>query len=145
MQGGDDRGRRGVPLHGSGGDHDLRERPAPPDHGADVVEHRTGRRGDDADTSREGGERPLARRVEQTLGLEYLLQALELRMEDAGALRVDKIDDEVQITALLINGNASMGQHLLSVLQRHAHVLALEERATNLARAVFQREVDMAR
>ena len=45
-------------------------------------------------------QRALARRVEQALGFELLLQALELGLPGADAGRLHEVDDELEVAAL---------------------------------------------
>ena len=59
-------------------------------------------RGDDADAAREAGQRPLAGLVEEALLLELRLEALELGVEDADALRLHEVDIELEVAAHLV-------------------------------------------
>ena len=60
-------------LHRGGGEDDLGERPAAGEDVGDVVEDRTGRRGDDAYTLGKGGQGALASFVEEAVGGELFL------------------------------------------------------------------------
>ena len=92
LDGADDAGDGVGALHGRRRKHDLGEGPAALEHVADVVEDGAGLRRDDADAAREARQRALARLVEQALFLEAHLEALELRLERAGALGLHEVD-----------------------------------------------------
>ena len=61
----------------------------------DVLERRAVERGDDANLAGEGGNRALARRGEEPLGLQLSLQLLERELQRAAALRLEMLADEL--------------------------------------------------
>src|SRR5437870_3552736 len=91
------------------GEDDLRERPATAKDVADVVEYSGGRRGNDADAGGEAGQGAFAGLVEEAVGGELLLEAFEFRLASAHSGRLYEIDDQLDVAALLVEGDAAVG------------------------------------
>ena len=86
--------RRIVALHPGGADDDPGGRMPPRQDAQDVAKRRPVERRDDADAPRQHRQRPLARGVEQSFGLQLALQLLERRLQRAEPLRLERVDDD---------------------------------------------------
>src|SRR3989454_8304837 len=126
------------------GEDDLRERPATAKDVADVVEYSAGGRGNDADAGGEAGQGAFAGLVEEAVGGELLLEAFEFRLASAHSGRLYEIDDQLDVAALLVEGDVAVGEHLGAAFERRAAVLALEHDASNLSVRILEGEVDVA-
>lgn len=72
-----DLGGGAFALHGHCQQLHFDQREAPAQHADDVADHRTGGRGQDRQPAHEGGQRSLARQLEQALRLQTRLEFLE--------------------------------------------------------------------
>ena len=91
----DHRGGRTLPLHAAAGHEDLRAREAAVQHPQEVLQRSPGRTGRDADAGGQERKGSLARRVEETLGGEPVLELLECQRPGARAARLDLLDDQL--------------------------------------------------
>ena len=98
-------------------DEDVEPGVAPLERPQDVDDGRAGGRGDDADRLGPERELPLARRVEQALGLELLLELFEGQLEGALALGLDAVDDELVVAARLVDVDLAPADDLQPVLE----------------------------
>ncbi len=143
----DDLRRRPLALHrGRVEDHRDR-RVAAPQRRQHVAQRRRGPRGDHADRTRVGGERPFRRRIEQPLALELVAQTEERLVERAEARRPHELDVQLEIAARLVKGHerAHLDLHSVARLPVEEHPAAAEHDAAHLRGAVLQREIEMAR
>ncbi len=140
-----DAGGGAFALHRDRPEQD-RAREAAGDGGADILQHRALRRGDDAHHRRQQRDRALAFGVEQALGGQALLQELDPREQRAGAGIFHPLDDELVGGALAIGGDAAGGDHLDPVLghEPEARDGALPDHAGDLGRLVLEAEIDVA-
>ena len=98
-----DRQRRALSLHGRGRDQNRQRKPTVGDPD-DVAHDRPLRRGHDAEPARQKRQRPLARRIEEPLGAEALLELLERQRQRAGPRRLDVGDRHLETAARFVEG-----------------------------------------
>ncbi len=116
---------------------------------ADVVEDGAGGRGDDADAAGEGGQGALAALLEEAFLLQLLAQQLELGVTQADALGLDEVDDDLELAAGFVDGDAAVDDDLGALCQviddagRAEHGGA-EQDAAQLSVFVFEGEVGVA-
>ena len=112
----------------------------------DVVEHGSAGGGDDADGAREGGQRALAGGVEEAFGEQARLELFEGELQGPRAARLQRLGDELELAARLVDGDAAAHQDGESILRAEAEELGLaaEEHDRKLRFAVLEREVDVA-
>src|SRR5690606_18695451 len=101
---------------------------------------------DDANATREPWQRPLARGIEEAFRLELLAAALELGLQRAHPGGLDEVDDELQLAARLVHGDAAVRDDQRAVLQLATvgEVVAAEEGATQRRVLLLKSEVDVA-
>ena len=140
-----DAGRRFRALHRGRIDHHTRERPAPPQGDADIVQRRAGGRCDHADARRRGRQIPFVARVKQSLFIQFALQQFKFPPQRAFAGVFQIGDHQLQIAARLVEGNARAHQreHAVRRPARQAPLPPREQRAANHRIAFFQREIKM--
>ena len=97
------RGRRIGALHRAGVDDHPHLRRTPRQRRQHIVQRRRGRGGDDAQRRRPGGDRALARGVEQPGRLEPRLEAQELLVQRAGPQALHRLDHQLQLAARLVD------------------------------------------
>src|SRR5439155_9134631 len=139
-----DADRRLCALDGRGREDDFGEGPAAGEDVRDVMEDGAGGRGNDADAGGEAGQGAFAGLVEKAVGGELLPEAFEFRLASAHSGRLYEIDDQLHVAALLVEGDAAVGEHLGAAFERRAAVLALEHDASNLSVRILEGEVDVA-
>ena len=134
------------PCTRTGDDQDAKIAEAPADDVEHVADGRAGGRGHDADHAGEGGQRALARLLEETLGLEPALELLEGVLERADPLGLEQLDDQLIFAARGIEIEAAEGEHFHAVLglEAHAPAAATEEHRAELCRLVLQGEIRMS-
>ena len=81
----------------------------------DIAERRSGERRDDADLRRQRRQRPLARKIEEALGLELLLQLLERQLQRAETLRLKVVAEQLILALRLVDGQPPARHHAQSV------------------------------
>jgi hypothetical protein len=115
-------------------------------HPDDVLDDRAGRRRHHPDPPREEGEAALPRRREQPLAGQLLLELLEREREGPGPGRLEGGDRQLELAALLINGQPAPAAHAQPVgdLQPQAARLAREHHAIDLRLAVLEAEVEVS-
>jgi hypothetical protein len=138
----DSRGDRGGAfgaLHGGGIDEKVEARVAAANDLDDVVEDRAAGGGDDAEGAREGGQGALAGGIEESFGEETGLELGEGELEGTGATRFQRLGDELELAARLIDGDSAADEDGESVLRLEAEELGLaaEEHDGKLRLAVF--------
>ena len=111
-----------------------------------VLEDGAGGRGDDADARGEGGEREFAGGVEEAFELEAVAKFFEGEAEGAVADGLERIGDELHLTAAFVDADAAAGENLQAILGTKAEQLRARSKddGRELGVAVFQREVDVA-
>jgi hypothetical protein len=134
------------PLHQAGHHDQLHLRSAARQGGRHIAQRRRAQRGDDADPARKIRQRPLARGVEQALGLQLRLEAQELLVERTLAGGLQGFGNELKLTARLVERDAATAAHALPVLRREAQLrgAAAKQRAAQecaLAVGILQAEV----
>ena len=113
----------------------------------DIADHRTGRRGDDADEARQIGDGFFARRIEQAFGGELALAFFEQRHQRAGTGWLDVFDDDLIGGFHRIGRDLAGGDDLEPLLQFRAQPAetAAPDHRVDLRTLVLDREVAMAR
>ena len=114
----DEIGRRVLALHARRPDDDPRGRVADGQDAEDVAQRRAVERRDDADASRQHGQRALATRVEEAFGAEPLLQLLEGQLERAEAVRLERVADDLVLALGGIHADAAARDDVLAVFGR---------------------------
>ena len=122
---------------------DPRQRPAPGDDAADVVEHGTREGRHDADTARPGRQRALSARVEEALGREACLGGLETKRQVSHPRRLEAVHVELVGALRLEDVHPPMRDDpdAGAGLQRHDHAIVAEDHAAQLCPLVLQREI----
>ena len=112
----------------------------------DVVENRATGRGDDTYAARKGGELALAFSFEEAFGLQLVAELLVGELECACAARFERVGDELELAARLVDGDAAAGQDREAILRAKAKKLGLAAKEDNgeLGFAILEREVDVA-
>ena len=143
----DDLGRRRFALDGGRVDDHRDRRVAPPQRRQDVPQRCSGLRSDHADRARVGGQRPLRRRIEQTLALELVAQAQESLVQGAEPRRTHELDVQLEVAARLVERDQRphLDLHPVARLPVEEHAAAAKHDAPHLSRAVLQGEVEMTR
>ncbi len=142
-----DVGRGAVALDARRRDDHVRVRIPPAEHLEDVADRRAVERGDDADLARQRRQRPLARRVEQPLGLQALLELLERQLQGAEPLGSMSLADDLVLALRLVDAEAAARDDVQAVLELELQRTAaadLNMTASQLRAGVLQREVDVA-
>jgi hypothetical protein len=134
-------------LHARRHDQQTLTRQPAPGHRQHVAQRgaRGGRH--DRDAFRQRRQLPLARGIEQALGVELPTQLLEGELERPDTLGLELADHELQLAARLVHREVAIGEHLhpLFGLEGHASGSALEHGGAKLTAVVLQREVDVPR
>ena len=112
-----DVGRRGVALDARRRDDHVRVLVAPAEHLEDVPDRGAVDRRDDADLAGQRGQRPLARRVEEALGLQALLQLVERQLPGAEALGLDVRADDLVLALRLVDAEPAAREDVLPVFE----------------------------
>ena len=112
----------------------------------DIADHRAGRRGDDADRTRQVGQKLLARRVEQSLGFKPLLALFKQRHQRAEPGGSTVSDHDLILRAARIGGQPSGEHHFKSglKLELDARGGAAPDHAGNAGALVLEIEIDVA-
>ncbi len=112
----------------------------------EVANDGPGARGDDADGFWEGGERALAFGVEEAFGFEAFLELFEGELERSGADRLHGFGDELHLSALLIDADATANEDVEAVFRAEAEEqgLTAEEDNGELRVSVLEREINVA-
>ena len=99
-----------------------------------------GRGGDDAQVSHRGGQRLLARGVEQPLGQQAGLEFLEGRLQRACPGGLEVLDNQLELAAALVQRHPAAQPYRVTVLWRELQPLVAvpEHRTPHLGAAVFQ-------
>src|SRR4029077_5394672 len=102
--------------------------------------------GYDADARRERGDRFLAFGGEQPFGFELGFELLECELKRSGTFGLDVFSGDLQLAAILVNGDAAADDDLQAVGGTKAEQArrGAEHHDTNLGVAVFQGEVKMS-
>ena len=113
----------------------------------DVADHRAGRRGDDADDSRQERQLALALGVEQPFGGERLAALLEQREQRALARQLHPLDDDLIFGAAGIGGELAGRDDLGAVLgpERERGRVAAPDHRVDAGVLVLQGEIAVAR
>ena len=112
----------------------------------DVAERCAVERRHDPDFGRQRRQRPLARRVEEALGLELLLQLLERQLQRAEALGLEVVAEDLILALRLVDADPAARDHAQSVFGLElqvAHGRAVHHRL-DLRAAILEREVQVA-
>ena len=143
---GDDGGGAVRALHGGGIDQQIEARVAAANDLDDVVQDGAAGGGDDADGAGEGGQGTLAGGVEEAFGEQAGFELLEGELQRARAAGLDRLGDELELAARLVDGDAAAHQDGEAILRAEAEHLGLaaKEHDGELGFAVFEREVDVA-
>ena len=128
-------------------EHDAGHRPAAREDRAHVAPDGAGRRRDDGDRPRLPGQRPLPRRVEQSLRRERGLELLEPDREVAEPRRLERLDVQLQRALRLEHVHPPVGDDLEPGLglERRPRTVVAEPHALELGTRVLEREVGVAR
>ena len=99
-----------------------------------------------APVSEEGGDRLLARGVEQALSLEFAFESLELGLEFADAGALDPLDDDLELATGFINAGLGEDADFHAVLHhlRARPFPCTEHAALDLRAVVLEREIPVA-
>ena len=137
---------RPVALHRRGIEDHRHHGRAARERGEDVAQRRGRRRGDHADGARVGGQRLLARGLEEALGAQPGLELLEGLEERAQPRVPHLLDGELVGPARLVDRDPGAHLHLQAVLGPEVEVLraALEHGAVDGRALVLQDEVPVA-
>ena len=135
---------RAFALHTRGTNHDLHVGVPPRQYLDHVADRRALERGDDADLSRQRGQRALARGIEEAFVLQPLLHLLKSQLKRANALGFQVLADELIVALGLVDGNLSAGDDFLSVSGLELEIAQgrPEHEPAQLRRLVLQREVE---
>ena len=95
--------RRVLALHTRRADYEVRVPVAAPQDLDDVANRRAVERGHDADLAGQRGQRTLARRVEQPLVLQPLLQLIERELQRAEAVGLEVLADQLILALRLVD------------------------------------------
>ena len=146
LDGGPDFRWRFLALHEYRIKSHFGNRPAPRKYMHQVAHGGAAGRSDQRNSGREGGQRFLPCRVEQAFPLQFLLQCLELALQQALAGFLHPIDDELVLAAGFVQADAPASRDLHAVLGVDAHAGGggTEHRAAQLGAVVLQREVQVA-
>ncbi len=96
-----------LALHARRPNHDVRVRIASSQHVDDVADRGAVEGRHDADLARQRRQRPLARGVEQPLGLQALLELIEGELERAESLRLQVLADQLVLALRLVDRDLS--------------------------------------
>ena len=134
-------------LHPRGREEQRKPGEAPAGNLDDVVDGRALRRRHHTETARNPGQRPLVRRVEQSLGREARAQLLEGDLERAAAAGLEVAHEELEVAARLVDRRLAEDEHLEPFLglEHEAARRAAEERGAELRSGVLQGEVVVPR
>ena len=119
-----DFGGCGVALHGDGVEEDVEAGVAAGDDGEEVANDSASGRGDDACGVRECGQRAFAFGVEEAFGFEALLELFEGELERACADGFHGFCDELHLSALFVDADASADEDVKAVFRAEAKKLA---------------------
>ena len=102
-------------------------------------------RGDDPHLAREGGQRALAGGVEEPLGRQAALEALQFQAQRPLTRRLQVLAQELKIPPRFEQADPDPGQHLLAVGRAEAEQQALGAKhgAADLRRLVLQGKIDV--
>lgn len=109
-----------------------------------IAKRRTPQAGNHANATGKGRQRTLA--IEETFGPKPLLQALYLREKRAKACLLDPVDNELQLTAVFIDGQLAVQFDGITItrLESKERCLAAEDDGRKLRIAVLDSEVTVA-
>ncbi len=146
MQRVDQRGRCLRALHQGRHQHHGDVGHAAAQRGDHVVQRGSPRRSHHANAARQRRQAALARRIEEAFGLQLRLQPQELLEQCALACTLHAFDDQLQITALLVDTQPAPQLDQLAIARRKVHELgrAPEHSAADLPAGVLDAEVAMA-
>jgi hypothetical protein len=115
------------------------------DDGDDVADDGSGGGGDDADATREGGQGALAGGIEEAFGEEAGLELLEGKLERAGTTWLHVVGDELELTARLVDGDATADEdgEAIGGTEAEEGGFAAEENDGELCAGVLEGEVDV--
>ena len=113
-----DLARRGFALHGDRVDQHRDRREAPAQDVQYVAQRRAGRRGDDADPSRQSRQRLLVAAVEEPFGAESRLEFLETSPQQAFPRFLEVLDDDLEFAPRLVEADPAARENVRSVLAR---------------------------
>jgi len=135
----------GCTLHGRRVEKDVQGIVAAIADVEEVADDGSGGRGDDADAMGEGGERPLALRIEEALSLETSFELFEGDLERPCTDRLHELGDELHLTALFEDGYFAANEDVQAVFWTEAkqRCLATEENGGELGVAVFECEISV--
>ena len=142
----DDLARRLGALYGHRINQNRDRREAARQDMQDVADRGTGRRGNNANSPWQPGQRAFSGQVEQALGGQFGEQLLVLTAQGAKARILDMIDDQLELAARLIQPDARPHQHFLAVTrhQRREHIALPEHRTAHLRGGILEREIPVA-
>ena len=138
-------GRR-IALHSCRVNNDRHGRETACQHAEDVANGCATGRCYEADTLRQRRKFTLAFLVEQAFRQQLFLQRFESPLENAFAGRLHLLDDQLKITALLVQAHAAVSEHAVAVLETNSRSpLALPEpRGANLGTVILEAEIDVS-
>jgi len=141
-----DFGGGGFALNGYWDDEDVEGGVAAVGDRKEVADDGAGGRSDDGDGAGEGGEGLFAVFVEEALGFEAVAELLEGELEGACADGFEGVGDELELAALLVDGDFAADADVEAVLGAEAEEdgLAAEEDDGKLGFRVLEGKVDVA-
>ena len=141
-----DRSGAARALHDGRVDEEVETGVAAADDVHDVADDGPGGRGDDADAVGKGGQRTLARGVEEAFGEEAGLELIEGELQSTDAAGLHSFGDELELATGFVDGEAAADEDGETVCGTEAEKagLAAEKDDRDLGVAVFEREIDVA-
>ena len=138
--------RGAVSLHPRGDDEDRQIGKTAVQHAQKIVDGGAGGARDHRDAPGEERQGPLARGIEEPLGLEARLELLERDLQRARPERLEGIADELVLALRLVEGHPSPDEHREAVLHGEAEPpgLAREQHGADARVGVLEREVEVA-
>ena len=137
---------RAFALHADGIDDEMEIGEAAAQDAHNVAHGRAARRGDQADALGQHGKGLLALDAEQAFGVQALFQLLEGELERAETDRLDVLDVDLILAALLVDADGAAYGDVQAVFRAEfeAHQLGAKADAADLRAGVLEREVEMA-
>ena len=146
LDGGQQLGRRLLPLHAGRVDDDTQLRGTPSQRGEHVLKCGSLQRADDADGVDVGRQQLLASRIEQPFGCQQRLQPREPLPDIARPGQLHAFDAQLEVTARLVEGDTGHHFDTITFARHEAHPLRrqAEHDGAHGSPGFLQREVPVA-
>ena len=134
---------RAFALHARRRNHQVRIRIAPAQHPNHVAQRGAVDRRDQPDAPGQGGERPLARGIEQAFGRQSLLQLFERLLQRAESFRLHVLAEDLILALGVVHADLPARHDLEAVFRLELEIAdrRAEHDRLDLRRAILEREV----